>query len=277
MLMQRPEFTNKDFSLIYEIVKKECGIKLNSQKKSLIENRISKIIKTESYCSVKEYLSCLVRDNSGKMMTEFLNSMTTNVTNFFREDDHFKFLTNNYIPEMLERKKNNKDNTVRFWSAACSSGQEPYSLAMLIHDKFPKLLDMDYRVLATDIDTTILDKAMKGIYSNEHIENVPQGYINRYFAKLDKSTYQVRPNIKSNVFFRKLNLISSNFPFNKKFDVIFCRNVFIYFDAPTQEKIVNKFYENLHKGGVLLIGHSEGLVGCKHKFKSIGPATYQKL
>jgi chemotaxis protein methyltransferase CheR len=209
------------------------------------------------------------------MASELVNKLTTNHTFFAREVQHFDFFKNKTLPDLVKQCEKNRD--LRIWSAGCSSGEEPYTLAMLIADYFGENRAMwDTKVLATDISTKVLNIAKAGIYQNEQLDSLPENWRRNYFKKLDKEKSSVADNIKSEVVFRIFNLMNEAFPFKKKFHVIFCRNVMIYFDSNTKTELVNKFYENTEHGGYLFIGHSESINREESRYKYVMPAVYRK-
>jgi len=205
--------------------------------------------------------------------------MSTNLTKFFREEEHFNFLNKTVLPALLSQKRANDERHIRVWSAGCSSGEEAYSLGITLLNHIDSPLVWDIKILATDISTDILKMAADGIYEKEKVDNIPKQLFNIYFDKEGQevnSRYCIKPLLRNLLTFRRLNLIDDKYPFKGKFDFIFCRNVMIYFDKKTQEKIVNRFYNHLEDGGYLFIGHSESLNGVKSPFKYKLPAVYRK-
>ncbi|MFH1077590.1 MAG: protein-glutamate O-methyltransferase CheR, partial [Pseudomonadota bacterium] len=197
---------------------------------------------------------------------------------FFREPVHFDFLTKSVYPKLFDRE--NKNEHIRLWSAGCSTGEEPYTLAMTIlkHLKSPANLDYDIKILGTDISTRVLQKAMAGIYSDSIMETVPESARNLFFKKIKREegmSYHISEQIANMTTFRRFNL-TETFPFSNKFNVIFCRNVMIYFDRSTQQSLIDKFFNSLKPGGHFFIGHSESLTAVTHQFKYIVPTIYQK-
>lgn len=184
---------------------------------------------------------------------------------------HFDFLGKTVLPKLTGRR-------LRFWSAACSSGEEPFSLAMLLLDSLPDIRSKDVKILATDISPTILGKARKATYGEGTLKDLPPGFLRKYFIKIQNErpqAYQVNTNVRRMVRIARLNLMDA-WPLKGPFNIIFCRNVMIYFDRPTQQKLVNRFWDILELGGYLFVGHSEGMSGVKHKFRYVQPATYLK-
>ncbi|MDH4184207.1 MAG: protein-glutamate O-methyltransferase CheR [Nitrospinota bacterium] len=265
---------DREFESFRELIYRESGIKLRENKKDLLRQRLNKRIRALGLSSFGEYFRIVEEDRSRKELTEMIDAVSTNVTSFFREIKHFEFLANKAIPETLARKKNGPFE-FRIWSAACSSGEEPYSIlfTLLEHEEFgPK---WKVKMLATDISTKVLQKAMKGAYPQNKMEGMPDGLLKKYFD-LEEGYYIVKPKLREMVNFRWFNLIATRFPFKHKFDVIFCRNVMIYFDKPTREELVRKFTDALAPGGYLCIGHSESLANTNHSLKYVQPTIYTK-
>ncbi|MDD5434994.1 MAG: hypothetical protein PH343_06145, partial [Nitrospira sp.] len=216
---------------------------------------------------------------TGEELIAMLNAISTNLTRFFREEEHFYFLKQAVLPDIISNKRKNDERRIRIWSAACSSGEEPYTLGLTLLPLIENPLGWDLKILATDISTDILKKASEGIYEEEKVHNIPNDLLVKFFTKIKiegKIYYKVNPALHNIITFRRLNLVQDHYPFKGKFDIIFCRNVMIYFDKKTQEGIVNKYYNLLKNGGYLFIGHSESLNGVKSPFKYIKPAVYRK-
>jgi len=266
--------TDREYEKLTDFIYRSCGISLGSQKKALIVSRLQGLLMQKSFNSFSEYYDYLVADKSGEAATALVDKITTNHTFFMREVDHFQFFSDTVLPYLADTVKN-KD--LRIWSAGCSSGEEPYTLAMLIQDYFgtdkPR---WDTKILATDISTTVLNTAKKGEYKTESIAPLPLAWKNNYFEKIDDSKSRVVDKIKNEVIFSAFNLMSPVFPFKRKFHVIFCRNVMIYFNAETKKTLVEKFYDAIEPGGFLFVGHSESLNRDESNFKYVKPAVYRK-
>ncbi len=217
-------------------------------------------------------------DNLGINEPEIVNlldAISTNVTYFFREDKHFDFLTSTVIPELESTKKRGLEREIRIWSAGCSTGEEPYSLAITFAENIA-LENRDFRILATDLSTNVLSHARKGVYDKERLRNVSGALLKKYFSgNRDGSRFRVHEKLASYIKFARLNLMH-DFPFKNRFDCIFCRNVMIYFDRQTQGQLVNKFSSFLNPGGYLMIGHSESLTNVKHDLVYVQPSLYRK-
>ncbi len=269
--------SEKEFGLITNLVYKHFGISLDETKRSLVIGRLNKIVKDGGFNSFEEYYHYIVNDKSGSALTTLGNRISTNHTYFNREPDHFDYLMKVVLPEIdaVLTRKNSRD--LRMWCAAASTGEEPYMLAMLILEYFgAKYINWKAGLLATDISLSALTNAQSGVYSNEQLTKLDKKLINKYFLKLDDNTYCVSPKLKQEVVYRRFNLMTGIFPFKHAFDIIFCRNVMIYFDEDTKHQLAEKMYNNTNTGGYLFIGHSETLRRNKTQYKYIKPAVYKK-
>jgi len=272
------EVTDEEFKLIRDLIYKNIGINLTEEKRSLVNGRLQKILRKLNLKTFKEYYDFLINDKSGEALSELANVISTNHTFFGREIDHFEYFVDVVLPEIEERAKKTNSYDIRIWSAGCSSGEEPYTLVMLMMEYFGK----DYYkwqagVLATDISLTVLEKAKRGIYPDERVQPLPDIFKQKYFKHLPSGEWEIIDTVKREVTYRRFNLMNETFPFKKPFDVIFCRNVMIYFDNPTREKLVDKFYKFTSYNGYLFIGHSETLSRTATKYKYIKPAVYKKF
>lgn len=264
---------DEEFTMLTNYIKSNYGINL-IQKKNLIEGRLSNTIIEKGFTNFKDYLSFVFSDTSKGELTLLLNKLTTNHTFFMREANHFEYFNSIVLPYL---EATVKDRDLRVWSAGCSSGQEPYTLAMIMKDYFDRgNLHFDKKVLATDISVHILEEAEKGIYTLESMEELPKAWKSNYFNKVDDINCAISDELKREVIFRVFNLMDNVFPFRKKFHVIFCRNVMIYFDLKTKIELVNKLYDMTEDGGYLFIGHSESITREETKYKYIMPAVYRK-
>lgn len=265
---------DRDFVKLTQFMKDNYGINL-TRKRTLIEGRLSNIILEKGFKSFTEYLDYVFNDKTGDEMVVLINRLTTNHTYFMREAKHFDFMRDTVLPYLSESVK---DHDLRIWSAGCSTGEEPYTLEMILHDFFDlDSIPWDTQILATDISNRALNIARRGIYSEEAIKDVPAVWKLNYFEKVDEKNYRVCEKIRKDVIFREFNLMTKEFPFKKKFHVIFCRNVMIYFDQPTKEELINRFFEFTEPGGYLFIGHSESVNREASKYKYVMPAVYRKV
>jgi chemotaxis protein methyltransferase CheR len=265
--------SDKEFKQIVEFVKTNYGVNL-SEKRVMMAGRLQNVLIQNNFKSFSEYFKYIIGDKSGEAVTTLINKLTTNHTFFMRESDHFSYLRDVVLP-YLEKTVKNKD--LRIWSAGCSSGEEPYTLAMVLADYFGNQKGLwDSKILATDISERVLTTATNGIYSNEQLNTLPNNWYNNFFKKIDNEQSVVCDKIKNEVLFRKFNLMNTTFPFKRNFHVIFCRNVMIYFDIKTKRELVARFYNSTEPGGYLFIGHSESLNFDDTGYKYIMPAVYRK-
>lgn len=262
-----------NFKELADYIKSNYGINL-TKKKNLIEGRLSNIIIEKGFNNFTQYLEHVFSDSTGREISLLINKLTTNHTYFMREWEHFKYYRDHVLPSVVSKAG---DKDLRVWSAGCSSGEEPYTIAMINQDYFEeKNAQWDTKILATDISAKALSIAQRGIYTCESLDDMPGMWKLSYFNKTGDGSYCISDGIKNEVIFRKFNLMDDIFPFKRKFHVIFCRNVMIYFDDNTKKKLVNKFYEHTEQGGYLFIGHSESLGRGDNGYRYIMPAVYKK-
>lgn len=265
--------TDADFNRLYTYIKKNYGIDL-SKKKQLIVSRLTNTLSAQGYTGFAQYVDEILSGRNTDMVTSMLNKLTTNYTYFLREEAHFKFLNDTVLPALA--KKHERDKVLSIWSAGCSSGEEPYTISMYLKEFFgSRSQSWDTRILATDISQQILNTARNPAYHEENLERVPPSWKQKYFIKEKDGSYTIAPAIKQNVIFQTFNLMDS-IRFRRPFDLIFCRNVMIYFDQPTKDALVRRFYDATVPGGYLFIGHSEGLSKSDCPYRYIMPAIYQK-
>jgi chemotaxis protein methyltransferase CheR len=266
--------TKEEFKRLSEYIKSNYGINLKEEKMTLVTGRLKDILEQNKFNNFSEYFNYVVSDRTGDAVVSMIDKITTNHTFFMREPDHFFYFRDNVLPYL---KAAIKDKDLRVWSAGCSTGEEPYTLAMIIDEFFAEEKKLwDAKVLATDISSRVLNEAQKGIYSNEKISSLPSMWKLKYF-KNDKDGKSVLVDrIRSEVIYRRFNLMERVFPFKKKFHVIFCRNVMIYFDNDTKRILTEKLYDMTESGGFLFIGHSESLNRGETRYKYIMPSVYRK-
>jgi chemotaxis protein methyltransferase CheR len=264
----------RTFQQLRKIVYENSGINLNDSKVAMVTSRIAKRMRVLGIKSPEDYLKYLTADQHGEETTNFLNVISTNVTSFFREHQHFEFLGEN-VSEWL----NNGRKKIRIWCAASSTGEEPYTIAMTLL-LASTVRNADMKILATDISTMALAKAQAGIYDAEAMDKVPQNLKERFFitrTEADKKYYIANDCLKKMIIFRRLNLSKTPFPINSLLDVVFCRNVMIYFNAETRTKLVSEIFRLLRPEGYLITGHAESLASTQTKLKCIKPSYYQKI
>lgn len=266
--------TNKEFNQLATYIKDNYGINLKEEKRTLVTGRLYNVLVQNNFDNFTDYYDYIISDKTGNAVTTLINRITTNHTYFMRETSHFHYFKDTVLPYL---KKTAKDKDLRIWSAGCSTGEEPYTLAMIIDEFFGKeKLLWDTKVLATDISSKVLKEAEKGIYNKEKIATIPPQWKLSYFKSYDDDNSVIVDKIRSEVIFRRFNLMDKKLPFKRKFHVVFCRNVMIYFDIHTKQDLVNKLYNQIEPGGYLFIGHSESLNREETKFKYILPALYRK-
>lgn len=272
------ELSDQDFSFFSRLVYEKCGIHLHDGKKELVRSRLSKRLRELKLNGFGAYLDMLRHDNSDEELVQLLDAISTNLTSFFRERRHFDFLTEEAMAALLRRVRSENRREILIWSAGCSSGEEPYTLAICFTAALAGERDVGVKILATDLSTRVLQTAKSGVYPRAKVGNIGTDILKRCFLKGKgrmSGFVRVHPDIRSCIEFQRLNLMEP-FGFSSRFDVIFCRNVMIYFDKPTQEKLVNKYYDALRPEGYFLIGHSESLMGISHRFRYLYPTIYQK-
>ena len=266
--------TNDEFSALTTFMKDNFGINLD-KKRTLIEGRLNKYLSDKGYSGFSGYLELIFKDPSGGEVTQLLNYLTTNYSFFLREWDHFEHMRSKVLPILRETVT---DHDLRIWSAGCSTGEEPYTIAMLLQDFF--WLDgkqWDRKVLATDISLKALETAKNGIYDEESLSKVPPEWRKKYFMKYAEGKFQVKQSLRDEVIFRTFNLMEEKFPFQRKFHVIFCRNVMIYFDRETKVRLVQKFYNHTEPGGFLFIGQSESINREDTAWQYVMPSVFRKV
>jgi chemotaxis protein methyltransferase CheR len=266
--------TDKEFCLISELVYKRFGINLTEQKKALVRGRLNTLVKSQGFVNFEDYYNAVVDDRTEGSLLSLIDRISTNHSFFFRETDHFDFLKSIVLPDLFRKIERNKKTELRIWCAGCAAGEEPYTLAMVLHE-FNAPMEWDIGILATDISISALQQAKEGIYPSGKLEKVPAQY-RKYFEKLDSDSYAVKNIIKRMVLYKRLNLMRNDFPFNGKFHLVFCRNVMIYFDQETRKILVAKLHRHMHEDGYLFIGHSESLGRESEKFGYIQPTVYKR-
>jgi chemotaxis protein methyltransferase CheR len=272
----------KQFRKLCDLVYQHCGINLHDGKQELVRARVARQLRAKGLSSASDYLNSVMSDPQGEDFADLIDALSTNLTSFFREPTHFAFLTNTLLPKIMDRQRRQRNNRIRAWSAASSTGEEPYTLAITMLESLQGKGAWDARILATDISRNVLKTAIQGKYDFNRVKTIPEALRSKYFSPLANEPgqdghprSQVSREVRSMVTFNYLNLIDQ-WPFTGPFDFIFCRNVMIYFDKQTQEKLVNRFWHCLESGGVLFTGHSESLTGISHKFQYVQPTIYMR-
>lgn len=268
-----PQLKPDEFKRIAHLIKSITGMNYEKGKETLVKRRLASRLHALHKNSFSDYLDFVESEQSQKEMVHFIDVLTTNKTSFFRENEHFEFLSEEWIPKMEAASPPN----LRLWSAACSSGQEPYSMAIHLTEKLSSTMLSRTRILATDLSTEMISVAKSGVYSDDVTDELSATRRSTFLEKRhgEAGRYRVRDSLRKLIQFQQLNLMGK-WPTQGLFDVIFCRNAMIYFDKPTKENLVNRFYKMLAKGGYLLIGHAESLSGSEHPYTYIQPAVWQK-
>lgn len=265
--------STNEFQLFQTLVYQQVGISLSENKQSLIVSRLSKRVRDLELPSYQAYYDFVVGGTDPDELTKLLDMISTNKTDFFREPGHFDFLREKIIPTLAN------EQAIRIWCSASSTGEEPYTIAMTLWDAISQPAQWDCQILASDISTRVLEKAAKGIYEDERVQSLPSDLVRRHFLRgkgEQQGFLKIKLPLLNMVSFRRINLMDEAFPIRNPLDVIFCRNVMIYFDRPTQAKLMTKFYRYLKPGGYLFIGHSESLQWIEHPFAYVAPTIYQK-
>lgn len=271
--METYELRDTDFEKISRFVHEFCGIHLHDGKRELVKARLGKRLRAGRFRSFSDYFKYVKTTEGKNELVAMIDSISTNLTSFFRESSHFDRLSE-IVSAMAA---SNRVLKMRIWCAGCSTGEEPYTISIVLREILGGRCD-DVKILATDISTRVLDTATRGIYGENKIKNIPPALLRKYFLRGTgnrEGQYRVKDDIASMVTFMRSNLMERP-NFNEKFDVIFCRNVMIYFDSPTQQILVDRFYDCLKDGGYLFVGHSEGMTGLKHRFRYIVPSVYRR-
>lgn len=264
------EITSSQYNTIRTMVYDICGINLKTGKEHLVKARLTKRIRALSLKDFREYIKYIKADSTRGEISSMVDALTTNKTEFFRESQHFDILRDEVLPELAGKR-------IRIWSAGCSSGEEPYSIAILASEYLDKKKFKDIRILATDISSTMMLKARRGAYPKEELQHISPILRDKYFSYMRSQAkfYRVSPALRALVSFARLNLMGE-WPMKKLFDIIFCRNVMIYFDKHTQQELIDRFWRHIRPGGYLFVGHAESLAGLTHTFRYIKPAVYMK-
>ncbi len=274
-ILRSRSLPDREFEKISEMVYAICRINLHVGKKELVQARLNKRLRMLNIDSYKDYLKYIEKDETGVELSTMVDILTTNLTYFFREKDHFNYLLEQGKVKLVDEKR----KRFRIWSAGCASGEEAYSIAITLDDAIKGSGCPDFRILATDISSQTLETAKEGLFPKQRMKETPEMVLKKYFAKETAQDgtvfYRVSAELKRKIAFRRLNLMDP-WPMTGPFDAVFCRNVMIYFDKKTQAELVTRFYNILAPGGVFFVGHSESLTGISHGFKFVRPSIYVK-
>ena len=270
-MLQSAELSSAQFKKISQLVYSIAGIDMTPGKKALVKSRLMKRLRRLEMHNFDEYLNYLKSSQGSSERGLMVDALTTNKTSFFRENAHFTYMAENILPNLTKKR-------IRMWCAACSSGEEPYTMSIVLNEKMTNISSRDVRILATDISYDMLSKARRAVYPTSRVKGLPSSVIKKYFdLTIDngRHVYKVRKSVRRLVHLAWLNLMK---PWRMKgpLDIIFCRNVMIYFDTKTKQRLIDRFWDILTPGGYLFVGHSEGLSGISHRFESVRPAAYRK-
>ena len=269
--------SDREFNAIRELVYARFGINLGDHKKSLVVGRLQKVLMQRGFRTFQQYYEWLRGDPSGEGLEELANRITTNHTFFNREPAHFDFFAGTLLPQLVAKRRAENRRELRLWCAGCSSGEEPYTLMMLMREHLgAEAAGWKTILLATDLSATVLRKAIMGVYDTERVSQLPLNLRRRWFVPHGGGHVRVHDEIREAVIFRRHNLMSASFPFRHQFDAVFCRNVMIYFDQETRLELVRKFHQHTAPGGYLFIGHSETLGRDETPYEYVMPALYRK-
>ena len=272
---QEFEFTDSEFKRLRDLVHARTGIALSEAKRELVYGRLARRLRKLHLSSFAEYCQ-LVEGGESKELEELTNAITTNLTSFFREIHHFEQLAAEVLPQIAAKPGGTR--RIRLWSAGCSTGEEPYSLSVVLNEALARMPNWDVKLLATDIDSKVVATAAEGVYAAERLKGVPQERIKNWFepAAGHPGFSVASAELKALITFKQLNLLDP-WPMKGPFDIIFCRNVVIYFDKPTQRKLFDRMADLQAPGGWLFVGHSENLVGVTRRYKLVGRTVYQRV
>jgi chemotaxis protein methyltransferase CheR len=270
------ELTDKHFNWLIKLVMEKTGITLSEKKRDLVYGRLARRLRKLNLDNFDQYCDLLKTNPEGELV-EFINSITTNLTSFYREAHHFEYLSDTVLKYLLLKRKQEK--RIRIWSAGCSTGEEPYTIAMTLRESIPNIDAWDVKILATDIDTNVLARASEGIYKKEKVNGISDARLKKWFLKSangnDSDEIKVSPKLRELITFKELNLMK-DWPMKGQFDVLFCRNVVIYFDKDTQRVLFDRFANILKEDAHMFLGHSESLYKVTDRFTLLGKTIHQK-
>ena len=281
LIYQPVVIKESEYRSLVKLIYDQCGINLGDHKQELVKTRLGKRLRALGFTAYSDYFKFVSNPSNSLELSQMINAISTNFTSFYREPQHFDFLLKNTLVDIVNKKVGLPSKKIRAWCAAASSGEEPYTLAITLLEYFKDHPGWDIKLLATDISTKVLNEAHRGIYSKEKVKTVSRAILERYFEEESEgkeTMYRIKDEVKGLITFRRLNLMDPVFPFRGPFDFIFCRNVMIYFDVPTQETLVQKLLKYLTPGGCFFTSHSENLPpSLRNQVEILAPATYRKI
>ncbi len=273
------QMSDEIFDKLSQFIYSEYGIKMPKAKKVMLQSRLQRRLRDMKMNSYEQYCDFVFsKEGEAMELVHMIDVVTTNKTDFFREPTHFDFIRHTVLPEFIAR--NRQKTTMKFWSAGCSSGEEVYTLAMVVSEFMDNNRNMDYSILGTDISSRILQKAYDAVYTEERVINIPLELKRKYFLRSKdrvKPTVRLIPEIRKKAIYQRLNFMDDSYPVQEKFDVIFCRNVLIYFDRETQQKVINRLCNHLKTGGYFFLGHSESITGMNVPLVQLKPTVFMKV
>lgn len=268
---------DRDFKRLSEYIERELGIRMPDTKRVMLESRLQKRVRLLGLDGFPAYVDYVFSDEGSRHeLINMIDAVTTNKTDFFREADHFDYVERTLVPEALA---SGGGRPLRFWSAGCSTGEEPYTLAMVLEECRADHRGLDYSIVASDISTAVLQKAITAVYDEDRVSDVPVSFRKKYLLRSKDRTasrVRIRPELRARVEFVRVNLMDDRYPIEGSFDAVFCRNVIIYFERPTQERILRRLVDHVRPDGCLVLGHSETLTGMDMPLKSVAPTIYRK-
>ncbi len=270
--------SDEAFETLQQLVNEHFGILLTRQKRSLILARLQSVLRVNGFKDFEAYIQTLKQKPDVQSLSALIDKISTNHTFFNREAQHFEFLRNQAIPQILQTfKPLQKPSKIRIWSAGCASGEEPFQIIMELMEAFGQFfVEQQIALLATDISAQALSRAQKAVYDKNNVQHLPPALVQKYFVPIDAFHFQLKNSVRQQVLFRRFNLARKHFPFKHRFHIIFCRNVMIYFDAQSKQQLLARFYDYLEPGGFLFLGHSENIARQSANFHFVQPAVYQK-
>lgn len=272
----KARLSNDEFDKLSDFIYSEYGIKMPKIKKTMLESRLQKRLRTLNMTTFKEYVNFVFsKEGMDNEVVHMIDVVSTNKTDFFRESTHFDYMQTTMLPEYLKNMRTNQ--TLKIWSAGCSSGEEPYTLAIVLSEYALKNPGFDFSIVATDISTRMLQYAINAIYKENRISNIPTAIKHKYFLRSkdrESQTVRVIPELRKKVSFQRLNFMDNYYSLSETFDVVFCRNVLIYFDRQTQEKVITRCCNKLKSGGYFFLGHSESITGINVPLTQIRPTIF---
>jgi len=270
------KISDGEFHLLSALIYRHFGINL-TQKKTLLKTRLQNVLRQGNFRSFRQFYDYVLANPAGRAMSELVNAISTNHTYFYREKEHFDFLSQTALPEITARLRQEQSKDLRLWCAGCSTGEEAYMLVMMMMEFLgPEYPLWKAGTLATDISEKALKRARIGRYTKMTLASLPEAFRTKYFARLPDGLWEVKEHVKREVTLRRFNLMTPRFPFNKPFEIIFCRNVMIYFDVPTIAALLGRFHQSTALGGYLIISHSESLGRENKWFSYVKPGVYKK-